>query len=116
MTRINCVPASELSRQHLIAEYRELPRVFSLARVCHDAPAEYTLGKGHVKFFYNKLLYLANRQRELVAEMRRRGYYPQFDPQQLHAHWYAIKPELFGDWAPTAKALQINRDRILERS
>jgi hypothetical protein len=48
--------------------------------------------------------------------MRRRGYYPQFDPQQLHAHWYAIKPELFGDWAPTAKALQINRDRILERS
>lgn len=27
MTRINVIPVSELSDQHLIAEYRELPRV-----------------------------------------------------------------------------------------
>lgn len=31
MTRINCVPVEELSGPHLVAEYRELPRVFALA-------------------------------------------------------------------------------------
>lgn len=31
MTRINRIPVEELSRQHLVAEYRELPRVFALA-------------------------------------------------------------------------------------
>jgi deoxyribonuclease (pyrimidine dimer) len=32
MTRINVVPPRELTRQHLIAEYRELPRVFGLVK------------------------------------------------------------------------------------
>ena len=32
MTRINCVPPSELTVQHLVAEYRELPRIFALVR------------------------------------------------------------------------------------
>ncbi len=32
MTRINCVPVEELSGPHLVAEYRELPRVFALAQ------------------------------------------------------------------------------------
>ena len=36
MTRINCIPVEELSTPHLIAEYRELPRVFALA---HNAAA-----------------------------------------------------------------------------
>ena len=31
MTRINCVPVEELHQKHLVAEYRELPRVFRLA-------------------------------------------------------------------------------------
>lgn len=32
MTRINLLPASELTDQHLIAEYRELPRIFTIVR------------------------------------------------------------------------------------
>ncbi|MBP7000765.1 pyrimidine dimer DNA glycosylase/endonuclease V [Amaricoccus sp.] len=32
MTRINVVPPEELSRAHLVAEYRELPRVFGMVR------------------------------------------------------------------------------------
>lgn len=31
MTRINCVPVRELGGKHLVAEYRELPRVYALA-------------------------------------------------------------------------------------
>lgn len=32
MTRINLTLVSELTDQHLIAEYRELPRVFGIVR------------------------------------------------------------------------------------
>ena len=63
MTRINLVHPSELHRKHLVAEFRELPRVFSLARKAQydmhkrSQPNEYTLGKGHVIFWYTRLQY-----------------------------------------------------------
>jgi hypothetical protein len=120
MTRINCVPVEELSRQHLVAEYRELPRVFSLAhkasqRTTLAQPDAYTLGTGHVTFFYTRLGYLAKRHAQLVAEMLRRGYKPTFTGSLKEAH--PDIPEAFwGDWEPTDEALKINRARILERS
>ena len=49
MTRINLVKVEELSDQHLIAEYRELPRCLKQKVNLKDAPDRYTLGKGHVK-------------------------------------------------------------------
>ncbi|GAB1577967.1 pyrimidine dimer DNA glycosylase/endonuclease V [Bordetella petrii] len=119
MTRINCVPVQELTRQHLVAEYRELPRVFALARKAWERgpvprPAEYTLGKGHLLFFYTRLGYLARRHAELVEEMQRRGYRPGFlaPLAQVHAD---IPPALWGDWTPTPQALALNRRRIAER-
>lgn len=111
MTRINCVPVEELTRQHLIAEYRELPRVFKLARVVKNPPPEYTLGKGHVTFFYDKLKYCFLRFEELVAEMQKRGY----KPQHLHAPLWSGPSELWNDWTPTEEAKAINRARIRER-
>lgn len=122
MTRINCVPVSELSRQHLVAEYRELPRVFNLARKAalrghqaHDAPPNYTLGKGHVLFFYTRLSYLATRQQQLIAEMIKRGYQPNFTDSlfELHAD---IPAYMWNDWTPDQASLALNRQRILERS
>lgn len=115
MTRINCVPVQELHYKHLVTEYRELPRVFNLARVTKRAPKEYTLGSGHVLFFYDKLGYLYRRQQELYAEMKRRGYNPTYHPDTLykehgHKHW------LWNEWEPTAKAIAINRQRIIEKS
>lgn len=115
MTRINCVPVQELHYKHLVTEYRELPRVFNLARRTNRAPAEYTLGTGHVLFFYNKLAYLYKRQIELYNEMRRRGYNPKFKPESLlkeHGH----KLSLWNDWEPTQAAIEINRNRIKEKS
>ena len=32
MTRINLLPPSQLADQHLIAEWRELPRIFGLVK------------------------------------------------------------------------------------
>lgn len=120
MTRINCVPVEELSGPHLVAEYRELPRVFALAQKAalrgnFSQPSTYTLGKGHVLFFYTRLGYLSRRHLELIEEMKRRGYRPTYTgvcredfPDTPDSYW--------DDWQPTPEALEINRQRILERS
>jgi hypothetical protein len=81
----------------------------NLARI----PPAYRMGAGHMAFFCDKLGYLVERQRALVAEMRRRGYAPQFtDPEALLE---GIPPVWRGDWAPDADALAINWARIAER-
>lgn len=119
MTRINCVPPLELTNKHLVAEYRELPRIFALA--CHreDAPKEYCLGKGHMLFFYDKLKYLANRQLVIVAEMLKRGMNPSYDPLSLWAFHVdrggTLNKSLWNDWEPDEKALAINRECITDR-
>ena len=114
MTRINCIPVTELVDKHLVAEYRELPRVLKLARhpkAGEVFPTEYTLGAGHVKFFYNKIDYIYERFTQLVLEMKRRGFKPQYDelPQ------YIFHLSLWNGWTPTAEAQRINRERIAER-
>lgn len=118
MTRINCVPPSELSRQHLLAEWRELPRVFTLAQKAYaagrfpKAPSRYTLGAGHVLFFYQRLGYCFNRFMALRREMLRRGYEPQYvqpPVTSLPAAWW-------GEWEPDEVDLAVNRQRIQERN
>ena len=120
MTRINCVPVEELSGPHLVAEYRELPRVFALAqkaalRGSFKQPDAYTLGKGHVMFFYTRLGYLAQRHAALISEMKRRGYKPAFSGIRREDFPF-IPNHFWTDWTPTQEALQLNRQRILERS
>ena len=122
MTRINCIPPAELSGQHLVAEYRELPRIFALVRAAigrgetpgdRRNPPSYTLGTGHVRFFYCRLGYLMRRQVAIIAEMRARGYRPAFDdPTGLIA---GIPAEWCEDWEPTPEAIAANRARIAER-
>lgn len=117
MTRINCVPVEELHNKHLVAEYRELPRVFKLAEaawargVKPEVPDEYVLGKGHVQFFYDKLGFVENRFRMLVGEMLRRGYRPSYT-EPPHAD---VPPSWYAQWQPDGLALQINRARIQDR-
>ena len=62
MTRINIINVSELTDQHLIAEYREITMVpAALNRTINsrngldvnNIPKEFTLNKGHVTFFYD---------------------------------------------------------------
>lgn len=57
MTRVNCIPVQELTVKHLVAEYREIPRLFKLARILkpNEFVPLYTLGAGHCKLFYDKL-------------------------------------------------------------
>jgi deoxyribonuclease (pyrimidine dimer) len=122
MTRINCIPPRELSREHLVAEYRELPRIFALVRAAiargetpEDPrnPPDYRLGKGHVRFFYCRLGYLVKRQAAIIEEMRARGYKPAFDdPASLLA---GLPVAWCRDWEPTPEAIAANLERIAER-
>lgn len=113
MTRINLVHPSELSDKHLGAEYHELPRVFRLARPNRLIPSHYVLGKGHVLFFFDKLLFLVKRQHLLVEECLKRGRCVNFDPKDLmHLNPYK---ELYNDWTPTVESIILNKQRIAER-
>lgn len=79
MTRINVgVLPKELSDKHLLAEHREIKRIPNMvasgkAKI-EGIPEKFTLGKGHVKFFYNKLAYLYHRYNRLYLECRKRGF------------------------------------------
>lgn len=116
MTRINVVPPEELHSKHLVAEYRELPRVFKLAekawaRGDWQAPQEYTLGSGHVKFFYSRLGFCRSRFQSLVTEMLLRG----FNPQHLDTPTADVPDLWLSDWVPTPESIFINRERIQQR-
>ena len=119
MTRINCIPVKRLSSKHLVAEYRELPRVFGLVRRAQrrgETPSigmadRYTMGKGHVRFFYARLRWLVRRYDELVREMRRRGYQPRYAEPRTDD----IAVTWFGDWSPTPADIETNMVRLRER-
>ena len=112
MTRINCIDPKYLSDYHLRAEYKELPRIFNLARHT-DIPDSYRLGKGHVLFFYDKLGYLVKRQHRLIEEMLQRGMRPKYlKPWELI---FDKDIELCNDWNPRTEDKQLNISRINER-
>ena len=92
MTRINLsIEPWELCDQHLLAEYKELPRVQtllmkklekqSIGDILKEIPKDFTLGKGHVKFFLSTQRYLYLRFHELKAELLKRGVNAQIDYQ-----------------------------------
>ena len=122
MTRINIVPTEELSDQHLVAEYREIFMVgSSLQRSLKSPnwpkkkislPETFTLNAGHVSFFYNKGLYLHNRYKQLVEEMKRRGMKPDPKRKFKRDQW---PDDLYNDWDPNDQELQIVRERIQQR-
>jgi deoxyribonuclease (pyrimidine dimer) len=121
MTRINLIEPKELSTKHLVAEYREITRLpknlrqslnrktkpFSLEEI----PKHYVLGKGHVKFFFDKMEFLKKRFESLVDEMLRRGYNPTYKDSSI----FNCDEEFMNDYIPTEEALKINKERINER-
>ena len=122
MTRINIVEPSELTDQHLIAEYREIFMVGgSLNRTLNSkvgyreskVPKRYTLNSGHVYFFYNKGKYLHNRYKELIDEMKKRGFNP--DKSRVFPTKVFKDNGLYNDWMPNIEDYKIIRQRIEER-
>ena len=121
MTRINLIPVRELTREHLVAEYKEIMRLpgslkKSLNRkskpFCFsEIPPQYVLGKGHVKFFYDKFKWAEKRFLSLVTEMKRRGYEPTFG----YTNIFKVEPRFYNDWKPSLSEINLSQLRINER-
>jgi deoxyribonuclease (pyrimidine dimer) len=121
MTRINLVDPSELSREHLIAEYKEIMRLpnnlkKSLSRKkpfeMKEIPEQYVLGTGHVKFFYDKMKFIQCRFECLLLEMKQRGYVTNFSDSSI---FVPNDLRFYNDYRPDPKAIELNRSRITER-
>ena len=122
MTRINTVHPSHLTDQWLLAEWRELPRIvnelekhpqrFDIKKI----PPQYTLNKGHVTFFRDKLMFLAKRHRELKRELRKRNIK---HDKRIKVELHYLRPHLkmfaCNDWEPTQMDHSILIERLQER-
>lgn len=121
MTRINLTLVSQLADQHLMAEYRELPRVFGAVRKHVQAgkrvqdfkiSSTFVLGTGHVTFFYDKLEFLRNRQIMLIAECLKRG----FNIKDTEAPDINDIPHSWrNDYVPHAGSIALSQARLDEK-
>ena len=116
MTRINVgILPAELNNQHLIAEHREIKRIpncIAKGKYNMDGiPNKFKLGTGHVKFFYNKLLYLRNRYVNLYNECIKRG----FNVRNYISAWDNVPQELMNDYTVEVNDIKIIKQRINER-
>lgn len=116
MTRINAhINPLVLCDQHLLAEHREIKRIPNTIRSgkakLTGIPETFSLGTGHVKFFYNKLGYLQNRYAHLHQECIRRG----FDVTDYSECFTGLDSSLYGFLDYNSKIVMVLRDRIIER-
>ncbi|MDR5616196.1 pyrimidine dimer DNA glycosylase/endonuclease V [Arsenophonus sp.] len=116
MTRINVIPPSELCDQHLLAEHRELTRIPNYivkkeGNVTLSTLTSYTLGKGHVIFFRDKLLFLHLRYTSLHQECLKRGFSVINKwPEEVRNYSH-----LWKNYQITELDIMINKARIDER-
>lgn len=116
MARINSgVDPAFLSDQHLIAESVEITMVTGGLRVNGykikgKVPDNYTLGKGHINFFKDKLVYLTQRLHEVNKQIAARGY-----SSGTHIDLDEYPAQFHNDWSPTWDATALVRARIASR-
>lgn len=126
MTRINLVEPHHLTDKHLMAEYRELPRIFTAVLKLQeqgktpadvDIPEHYVLGQGHMKFFYNKIGWLNRRYVDLNKELENRGYNLNeklfweviTSSSEINMHWRM-------NYQPKPEEIYLNMVRLCKRS
>jgi len=116
MTRINAgIPVTTLCDQHLLAEAREIKRIPNVVASgkynLTNQPKQFTLGTGHVKFFYNRQKYLLDRYKAIYSECIARG----FNVQDFSGAWDNVPSQLMNDYKPTSEAIELLTIRISER-
>jgi hypothetical protein len=118
MTRISvAVRSSELCDAHLIKERIEILRIpnsiksgkakVNLAKI----PKTFTLGTGHVVFFYPRLKYLHKRYTELTEECLKR----KFNVTDYSDAFHELPETLYNDYEETSADRFLLVERINER-
>lgn len=112
MTRINVgIDPRELPSKLLLAEHRELKRIpntiSSGKAIVQNIPTSFTLGTGHVKFFYNKVKYLQRRYRALYEECLNRD----FLVTNYSSAFDEVPTNLMNDYIPEER----DRELLIER-
>lgn len=108
MTRINCVPPWLLTDEHLLAEWRELPRVYNYINGKPSPVDTYRMGKGHVLFFRDKTGWLSERHKNLTLELEKRGF-----NLNVPSHNKVVTIDgLDEPWEPGASDYAVNLERL----
>jgi len=74
-----------------------------------EIPKVYKLNEGHVKFFYDKGMFLDKRFTKIREELLKRGYNINKDKDFNREDFPA---EFYNDWKPTEQEIEINKERI----
>lgn len=125
MTRINIVEPEQLTKQHLLAEYRELPRVFTHVLKAiesgktlndFDIPDKYTIGKGHVTFFYDKCRYLFVRWNNIIGILKDSNYdLSETYIKKCTDNFIKLPDYLKRSYVPTPEEIYLNMYRLANR-
>ncbi|MFH2027795.1 MAG: pyrimidine dimer DNA glycosylase/endonuclease V [Nanoarchaeota archaeon] len=113
MVRINLINPNRLADQHLIAEYDEILMLLGYVRKYPNLdkiPSKYTLGKGHILFFKNKLKYLKKRHELIKKEMVKRGFVT-----NITINLNEFDKKLINDWKPSKCDIEIIKKRLINR-
>lgn len=114
MTRINVgILPKELPSKLLLAELREIKRIPNTIHKSNtqNIPSEFSLGTGHVRFFYDKGKYTYQRYLDLYQEALSRG----FNVTDFSGAWNNYPKELFNDWESNQEHRKILIERINQR-
>jgi deoxyribonuclease (pyrimidine dimer) len=113
MVRVNLIHPKKLADQHLIAEYNEILMLLAYVKKYpkeDNIPENYVLGKGHIKFFKNKLLYLKERHEKLKNEMKNRDFATN---KTINLNEFPLN--LINSWKSSKKDEIIIVSRIIEK-
>lgn len=113
MVRINIISPRKLADQHLLAENVEILMLASYAKnnFCLEGiPEKYCLGKGHIKFFKNKLIYLKERHELIKIEMKKRGF-----KANKNLSLISFKKKQLTNWKPNKQDKELIKGRIIKK-
>jgi len=113
MVRINLIKPENLADQHLIAEYDEILMLLGYVMrypSIDNLPKSYTLGKGHIRFFKDKLTYLKKRHELIKEEMIKRGFVP-----TVTINLSKFRRATHNDWRPSKPDFAIIKQRLTEK-
>ena len=118
MTRINsAINVRRLTDEHLLAEHREIKRLpYCLGKAIASGsvkriPEKFTLGKGHVLFFLDKMEFVWQRYCEIYAECKQRG----FSVEWYHNNFIELPREYSNGYTPTDEERHLLIERITDR-